>query len=347
MNFEFFEEHYFIPAEEEEHDIYFYHTDHLGSSSWITYSDGSVTQHMQNLPFGKPFIDQRATSYDIRYKFTGKEMDTETGYQYFGARYYNSDISVWLSVDPMSDEYLSTSPYMYVLGNPIIFIDPNGMNHGDYYDSDWNYIGNDGKKDGKIYVLKDIYSIDWDNKDINYKGTLTSDQSENLRNISERRDFVTDNNDFSFSKNDRLHPDNFKNNHNPFSTPASDYKPSPLIKGPYDKSFQNLSYNTKQFAYDLDQSLDYTTNGGKIPGPLKFISDLNPLYNVPSTLSAISTGKDFFGIEYNKAQRFISKPLSLIIKIPKVGKSLKIDDPVSQHIFNTITNEATRSKKKN
>jgi len=114
------------PTSEVESDIYFYHTDHLGSSSWITYTDGSATQHMQNLPFGEPFIDQRATSYDIRYKFTGKEMDSETGYQYFGARYYNSDISVWLSVDPLADKYPSMSSYMYTAGNPVMLIDPDG-----------------------------------------------------------------------------------------------------------------------------------------------------------------------------------------------------------------------------
>jgi RHS repeat-associated protein len=127
FDLEVIQQNHVTPASEVENDIYYYHTDHLGSSSWITYTDGSVTQHMQNLPFGEPFIDQRATSYDIRYKFTGKEMDTETGYQYFGARYYNSDLSVWLSVDPLSDKYPSNSPYMYTLGNPIILIDPDGM----------------------------------------------------------------------------------------------------------------------------------------------------------------------------------------------------------------------------
>ena len=110
-----------------EEDLYFYHTDHLGSSSWITFTDGSVTQHLQNLPFGEPFIDQRATSYDVRFKFTGKEMDSETGYQYFGARYYDSDLSVWLSVDPLSDFRQGISPFNYVQWNPINRIDPSGM----------------------------------------------------------------------------------------------------------------------------------------------------------------------------------------------------------------------------
>ena len=46
-------------------------------------------------------------------KSTGKEKDSETGYYYFGARYYNSDLSLWLSVDPMADKYPNLSPYNY------------------------------------------------------------------------------------------------------------------------------------------------------------------------------------------------------------------------------------------
>jgi hypothetical protein len=65
-----------------------------GSSAWITDGSGnactersrSVNQHLQYLPFGESFIDQR-TNHDIRFKFTTKEEDSETGYQYFGARY--------------------------------------------------------------------------------------------------------------------------------------------------------------------------------------------------------------------------------------------------------------------
>ena len=38
----------------------------------------------------------------------------------FGSRYYSSDLSIWLSVDPMSDKYPSTSPYAYCRNNPVI-----------------------------------------------------------------------------------------------------------------------------------------------------------------------------------------------------------------------------------
>ena len=58
---------------------------------------------------------------------SGKEKDAETGYHYFGARYYNSDLSLWLSVDPMSDKYPSLSPYNYCAWNPLKIVDPDGM----------------------------------------------------------------------------------------------------------------------------------------------------------------------------------------------------------------------------
>ena len=61
-----------------------------------------------------------------RFAFSSKERDTETGLSYFGARYYSSDLSVWLSVDPMSGKYPSLSPYVYCANNPVKLVDPNG-----------------------------------------------------------------------------------------------------------------------------------------------------------------------------------------------------------------------------
>ena len=66
------------------------------------------------------------TSYSARYTFSGKERDEESGFSYFGARYYNSAYSIWMSIDPMSDKYPSLSPYAYCGNNPIKLVDPNG-----------------------------------------------------------------------------------------------------------------------------------------------------------------------------------------------------------------------------
>lgn len=61
------------------------------------------------------------------FTFTGKEKDFESGYHYFGARYYDSEaLTGWLSVDPMSDKYPSMSPYNYCAWNPVKLVDPNG-----------------------------------------------------------------------------------------------------------------------------------------------------------------------------------------------------------------------------
>ncbi len=107
---------------------YFFHPDHLGSASWITDLSGQPVQHLQYKPFGGDYINQQDpnTEYSERFRFTGKERDAETGYDYFGARYYSSSLGIWLSVDPMSDKYPSLSPYVYCADNPVNAIDPDG-----------------------------------------------------------------------------------------------------------------------------------------------------------------------------------------------------------------------------
>ncbi|MCF8298043.1 MAG: RHS repeat-associated core domain-containing protein, partial [Saprospiraceae bacterium] len=137
-----------ISSDNDEADLYFYHPDHLGSSSFISDVNGDVNQHLQYLPFGESFIDQQ-TNHNIRFTFSSKEKDSETGFGYFGARYYNSDISVWLSVDPMADKYPSLSAYNYCANNPVMLVDPDGMKI--------KIIHNGNKaiyKDGELYQRK-------------------------------------------------------------------------------------------------------------------------------------------------------------------------------------------------
>jgi RHS repeat-associated protein len=64
--------------------------------------------------------------YNSPYKFNGKELDEETGLYYYGARYYDPKVSIWLSVDPKAEKYYSLSPYVYVADNPVNAIDPTG-----------------------------------------------------------------------------------------------------------------------------------------------------------------------------------------------------------------------------
>lgn len=60
----------------------------------------------------------------LDYRFNGKELDPETGNYYYGARYYDPKISIWLSVDPILKHH--ESPYSFMSGNPIMIMDPDG-----------------------------------------------------------------------------------------------------------------------------------------------------------------------------------------------------------------------------
>ena len=107
-------------------DIYYYHSDHLGSASWITKSSGEPVQYIHYMPYGELWKNQQRTPYNERFKFTGKERDEETGYDYFGARSYTSAFSIWLSPDPLLDKYPNISSYAYCSWNPLKYVDPDG-----------------------------------------------------------------------------------------------------------------------------------------------------------------------------------------------------------------------------
>ena len=107
--------------------IYYYHLDHLGTSTALTDFNGSTYQFFLNLPFGETMAQQLGNNYyNSPYKFNGKELDEETGLYYYGARYYDPRTSTWLSVDPLAEKYQNVNPYVYTIDNPINLIDPDG-----------------------------------------------------------------------------------------------------------------------------------------------------------------------------------------------------------------------------
>ena len=105
---------------------FYYHPDHLGSSSYITNLEGEVVQHIEYVPFGEVFIEERNNIWNTPYLFNAKEFDEETGLYYYGARYYDPRVSLWISTDPMEDKFPSVSSYTYVINNPLNILDPNG-----------------------------------------------------------------------------------------------------------------------------------------------------------------------------------------------------------------------------
>src|SRR5690625_4315914 len=104
---------------------YWYHPDHLGSSSYITNLKGEINQHLEYLPFGETLVEEHLNSHNSPFKFNAKEFDAETG-NYYGARYYDPKWSIWLSVDKMAARAPQYSPYEYSFNNPVTFFDPDG-----------------------------------------------------------------------------------------------------------------------------------------------------------------------------------------------------------------------------
>ena len=113
--------------------VYYYHPDHLGSTSWVTDGNGDEIEFLAYMPYGEPLLDAHLNNYhyrygqnSARYKFTGKERDAETGYDYIEQRYYWKDGGFWLRPDPLMDKYINLSSYAYCNGNPLKYVDPDG-----------------------------------------------------------------------------------------------------------------------------------------------------------------------------------------------------------------------------
>ena len=100
--------------------VIYYHTDAVGSVRMITDANGQVVARYDYTPFGEPWSPPSPA--DVR-QFAGKERDPETGFNYFGARYYASQSGRFTTVDPGHVAGVIFNPqtwngYAYALNNP-------------------------------------------------------------------------------------------------------------------------------------------------------------------------------------------------------------------------------------
>ncbi len=123
---------------------YFAHLDHLGSTRLLTSVSGATLECDDYLPFGEQLSYSGShpcsNTGDTTHKFTGKEFDTETGIDNFGARYYNQVMGRFMTPDwdakPVTVPYAhfgnpqSLNLYVYVSNNPLTFADPDGHKPG-------------------------------------------------------------------------------------------------------------------------------------------------------------------------------------------------------------------------
>jgi len=105
-----------------------YLKNHLGSTMLVYGSGGGTSGGLQAAydyrSFGEQIELTSPSTGKVTENFTGKERDDETELDYFGARYLDPMLGMWISVDPKRQHF---SPYMYGSNNPIIRFDPNGL----------------------------------------------------------------------------------------------------------------------------------------------------------------------------------------------------------------------------
>jgi RHS repeat-associated protein len=124
----------------------YYHTDLLGSTRSVTQGT-SVVESYDYEPWGL-LMPGRTLGSGTKEGFTSKERDTETGLDYFGARYYMPALVRWGSVDPLAEKHLEWSPYNYVLNNPLTLIDPDGRQVMANSNAYWEGVAVDGFQQG-------------------------------------------------------------------------------------------------------------------------------------------------------------------------------------------------------
>jgi RHS repeat-associated protein len=122
--------------------IRYYHQDHLGSSSALSDAAGMLVEETAFYPFGQPRCQFEPQHAQDTYLFTQKELDKETGLQYFDRRYLAAPLGRFSAIDfqfaspdllpkNQESEFLDNPQklnlYAYVLNSPLVLTDPTGL----------------------------------------------------------------------------------------------------------------------------------------------------------------------------------------------------------------------------
>jgi RHS repeat-associated protein len=105
--------------------LFFIHNDHLGTPKWLTDTQGQVVWSLQPPPFGE-IHEEIANGITLLNGFPGQYRDSETGLSYNYYRDYDPSIGRYIQSDPIGLEG-GLNTYGYVGGNPLIYIDPLGL----------------------------------------------------------------------------------------------------------------------------------------------------------------------------------------------------------------------------
>lgn len=109
--------------------FYYFHGDHLGSSSVLTDRDGERVQHYEYTTYGKEGFKDNSSAFEISHRYTGQVLDDETGLYYYGARYYDPELGRFVQADtivPSAANPQLLNRYAYCGNNPLKYVDPSG-----------------------------------------------------------------------------------------------------------------------------------------------------------------------------------------------------------------------------
>ena len=103
--------------------------DHLGSVRAIVDKSGKTVERDSYYPYGERWNDGSVEQADNRYRYNGKEEQSGFGLPYldYGARLYDPATGRWVTQDPLSEKYYGISPYAFCAGNPMRYVDIDGM----------------------------------------------------------------------------------------------------------------------------------------------------------------------------------------------------------------------------
>ena len=149
----------FLQVTGDNNAIFYYHPNHLSSTMYVTDAQQSVVQSFLYAPYGDIISEYNTHVMGEafpKYSFNAKELDEETGFYYYEARYYNPP--TFISRDPLMSEKPWLTPYHYCSNNPIGRVDPSGMM------DDWV------EKNGTIYWDNSVTSPTETKGDVNYLG---------------------------------------------------------------------------------------------------------------------------------------------------------------------------------
>ena len=208
---------------------------------------------------------------------------SKTGYTYFGARYYSSDISVWLSVDPMASKYPNVSPYMYVLGNPVRNIDPDGR-----WVKGAGFWRNVFKSDSRINAENRVTALKKQGIDATKKRNREAGGWDVFYESSETVDFGDGNKTFNI-----FAVENFskKNRNNEVGEAVS------YIDRAMDNGIRNL---TKPLG-------KINTGVGSTPYRVaQAVANINPLVSIPNAVKTLTMGENIYDEKTDKVDAVFS-----------------------------------------